>query len=104
MVADVLRAEIERNMIAPGERLIETQVARRLNASQAPVREALRVLESEGLVEHLSRRGVYVKSISAREIEEVYTLRAAREGMTARRAMRLMTEQDLAEMRNTVTE
>lgn len=99
-IADTLRDEIERNLILPGERLIEMQVARRFGVSQGPVREALRMLEREGLVDHRPRRGVYVRPISVRDIEEIYSLRAAVEGLAARRAALLMTSEDRAAMEN----
>lgn len=93
-VADALRDEIERNELLPGERLLEMHVARRFGVSQAPVREALRLLEREGLVEHRPRRGVYVCPLTVGAVEELYSLRAAIEGFAARRAVRLMTAQD----------
>jgi DNA-binding GntR family transcriptional regulator len=95
-VADGLRDEIERNELLPGQRLLEMHVARRFGVSQAPVREALRVLEREGLVEHRPRRGVYVRQLTVDAVEELYSLRAAIEGFAARRAVRLMTAEDRA--------
>ncbi|MDX6571986.1 MAG: hypothetical protein QOC86_1142, partial [Gaiellales bacterium] len=97
-VADALREEIERGVAAPGDRLVEMQVARRFGVSQAPVREALRMLEREGLVDHRPRRGVYVRLISAVDIEEIYSLRVAIEGLSARRAVQHMTSDDRALM------
>jgi DNA-binding GntR family transcriptional regulator len=97
-VADALREEIERGVAAPGQRLVEMQVARRFGVSQAPVREALRLLEREGLVDHFPRRGVYVRPISVVDIEEIYSLRVAIEGLAARRAAQLMTSDDRALM------
>ena len=52
-----LRAEIVGGAFAPGERLVEEQLTRRLGISRAPLREALRLLGQQGLVEHLPRRG-----------------------------------------------
>ncbi|MDX6536904.1 MAG: hypothetical protein QOD37_1245 [Gaiellales bacterium] len=97
-VADALREEIERGVAVPGDRLVEMQVARRFGVSQAPVREALRMLEREGLVDHRPRRGVYVRLISAVDIEEIYSLRVAIEGLSARRAVQHMTSDDRALM------
>jgi DNA-binding GntR family transcriptional regulator len=97
-VADALREEIERGLLAPGERLVEMALARRFEVSQGPVREALRLLEREGLVDHRPRRGVYVRVLSARDIEEVYSLRAAIEGLAVRRAVQLMTPACAASM------
>ena len=61
-----LRAEIVVGAFAPGERLVEEQLTRRFGISRAPLREALRLLGQQGLVEHLPRRGVRVVALSAR--------------------------------------
>ena len=70
-----LRAEIVSGAVAPGERLVEEQLTRRLGISRAPLREALRLLGQQGLVEHLPRRGVRVVSLSSRDIDELFSLR-----------------------------
>ena len=70
-----LRGEIVRGAFAPGERLVEEQLTRRLGISRAPLREALRLLGQQGLVEHLPRRGVRVVRLSSRDIDELFTLR-----------------------------
>jgi DNA-binding GntR family transcriptional regulator len=70
-----LRAEIVSGAFAPGERLVEEQLTRRFGISRAPLREALRLLGQQGLVEHLPRRGVRVVALSARDIDELFSLR-----------------------------
>jgi DNA-binding GntR family transcriptional regulator len=70
-----LRTEILSGALAPGERLVEEQIRVRFGTSRAPLREALRLLGQQGLVEHLPRRGVRVAELSARDIEELFTLR-----------------------------
>lgn len=60
-----LRGEIVRGACAPGERLVEEQLTRRFGISRAPLREALRLLGQQGLVEHLPRRGVRVVALSS---------------------------------------
>jgi DNA-binding GntR family transcriptional regulator len=70
-----LRAEIVGGAFAPGERLVEEQLTRRFRISRAPLREALRLLGQQGLVEHLPRRGVRVARLSARDIAELFSLR-----------------------------
>ena len=64
-----LRAEILSGELAPGERIVEEQLTRRFGTSRAPLREALRLLGQQGLVEHLPRRGVRVTQLSARDID-----------------------------------
>ena len=70
-----LRSEILSGALAPGERLVEEQLTRRFGTSRAPLREALRLLGQQGLVEHLPRRGVRVTQLSARDITELFGLR-----------------------------
>lgn len=74
-----LRSEILSGALVPGERLVEEQLTRRFGTSRAPLREALRLLGQQGLVEHLPRRGVRVAELSARDIDELFTLRDALE-------------------------
>src|SRR5213592_3700218 len=74
-----LRHEILSGTLEPGERLIEEQLTQRFGISRAPLREALRLLGQQGLVEHLPRRGVRVAELSARDIDELFTLRDALE-------------------------
>jgi len=70
-----LRRQILSGSIDPGERLVEEQLTRRLGISRAPLREALRLLTQQGLVEHLPRRGVRVAVLSDRDVAELYTVR-----------------------------
>ncbi len=79
-----LRAEILSGALAPGERLIEEQLTRRFGTSRAPLREALRLLGQQGLVEHLPRRGVRVVDLSPRDIDELFSLRDALEQFALR--------------------
>lgn len=70
-----LRAEILSGELAPGQRLVEEQIRQRFAISRAPLREALRTLANQGLVEHLPRRGTRVTDLSARDIDELFALR-----------------------------
>jgi len=67
-----LRREILAGALTPGERLVEEQVTRRFGISRAPLREALRLLAQQGLVEHLPRRGVRVATLSDLDAEELF--------------------------------
>jgi len=82
----------------PDSRIVETQVARELGTSQAPVREALRGLEALGVVEITPFRGARVRRPSRREIIEAYAVRSALETLAARLAVPRMTGPDLAEL------
>jgi DNA-binding GntR family transcriptional regulator len=70
-----LQREILSGQTDPGERLVEEQLTRRLGISRAPLREALRRLAEQGLVEHVPRRGVRVATLSDRDVEELYAVR-----------------------------
>jgi DNA-binding GntR family transcriptional regulator len=70
-----LRAEILGGILPPGERIIEEQLTQRYQISRAPLREALRQLAEQGLVEHLPRRGVRVATLSTEDADELFGLR-----------------------------
>jgi DNA-binding GntR family transcriptional regulator len=74
-----LRDEILSGAIGPGERLIEEQICRRFSISQSPVRESLRLLAQQGLVEHLPRRGARVAVWSDEDIQQLFALRTVLE-------------------------
>ena len=75
LAVDALRGEILGGAFAPGDRLVEEQITRRFQISRAPLREALRLLGEQGLVEHLPRRGVRVATLSDTDVHELVELR-----------------------------
>ncbi len=82
----------------PDSRIVETQVARELGTSQAPVREALRGLEAMGVVEITPFRGARVRRATKRELLEAYAVRSALEGLGARLAVPAMLDADIDEL------
>jgi DNA-binding GntR family transcriptional regulator len=91
VVVPALREAIVGNLLPPGERLTEVSLAARLGVSRTPVREAFAQLEREGLVTVIPRVGVFVREVTARDVEETYTVRIALESLavelaTARRS------------------
>lgn len=70
-----LRDDILSGEFAPGDRIVEEQLTRRFGISRAPLREALRMLGQQGLVEHLPRRGVRVATLSETEVDGLFELR-----------------------------
>jgi DNA-binding GntR family transcriptional regulator len=86
-IRNALLARILNGHYAPGERLVELQLAREFGSSQAPVREALRDLEMAGLVTIRLRRGSFVNDYHARAQHEIYTVRGALEEAAVRLAM-----------------
>jgi DNA-binding GntR family transcriptional regulator len=87
-VRDALRDAIIDGEFKPGDRLIEGRLADRFGVSRNPVREALKALDTEGIVEIVPRRGAFVSVLTHAEICEVIELRAALEGLGARLAAR----------------
>ena len=85
-VKEILLTRILDGTYAPGERLVETRIARELGTSQGPVREALRVLETLRLVESEPFVGARVRAVSNDELTEIYPVRAAVEAGAARAA------------------
>lgn len=102
-VADSLRGLILRGQYPAGSRLGEAELAAALGVSRTPVREALRLLASEGLVELTRHKGARVMAWSAAELEEVFALRAQVEGLAVRRAAERITEADLDELERLAT-
>jgi DNA-binding GntR family transcriptional regulator len=97
-VKDLLLEGILNGRYPPDSRIVETQVARELGTSQAPVREALRGLEALGVVEITPFRGARVRRPSRREIIEAYAVRSTLEALGSRLAVPRMTDADLAEL------
>ncbi|HEY0191868.1 MAG TPA: GntR family transcriptional regulator, partial [Kofleriaceae bacterium] len=73
VVVPALREAIIGSLLRPGERLTEVALANRLGVSRTPIREAFSQLEREGLVTVLPRVGVFVREVTARDVEETYT-------------------------------
>lgn len=80
--------EIRAGDLSPGSRLREVEIADRLGSSRTPVREAIRRLESDGLVAHVPRLGATIRTLDYPEIMELYEMRAVIEGTAARLAAR----------------
>jgi len=89
IVEGVLSGELK-----PGERIVESALARRLGVSQAPVREAIRELVLLGFLETEPYRGTSVRSFTPAQLWETYTVRAALESLGARLAAEHLTEED----------
>lgn len=86
--------KIIRNTLKPGERILEVQLAAELGISRSPLREALRILEKQKLVELIPRKGARVTPISAAHIEWFYDIFEALYGLVARKAAEKADDQD----------
>lgn len=97
-IHDRLRAAIISGELPPGSPVIEAELASKLGASRTPIREALRKLESEGLLEPRGLRGSVVRALNAAEVACIFEIREALESLSARRAARTIREPDLRKL------
>ncbi|MBO5429995.1 MAG: GntR family transcriptional regulator, partial [Peptococcaceae bacterium] len=95
VVFETLRDAIIKQVLKPGERLMEIQLADEMGVSRTPVREAIRKLELEGLVVMVPRKGAYVAGVSMKDIHEVYEVRAALEMLAVSLAAERITDEEL---------
>ena len=79
-----LRDALRSGALRPGDRIMEVPMAEQLNVSRTPVRDAIRRLESEGLLEHEPRSGLVVATLDRRAVAELYEMREVLEGTAAR--------------------
>jgi DNA-binding GntR family transcriptional regulator len=86
-VAEHLRTAILRGDIAPGDRIRQEDVAERFGTSRLPVREALRILEAEGLTEHEANKGARVPRLSRLEVDVIYQMRERLEPLALTQSM-----------------
>jgi DNA-binding GntR family transcriptional regulator len=99
-----LREAIVNGQLHPNERLVEAAVAERIGAGRSAVRAALVRLDQEGLVTLERNRGARVRHVSDREALEIEEVRAALEGLLARRAATRVTAEDLKDLRDVIGE
>ncbi len=97
-VKDRLLAAILDGRYPPGARIVETQVARQLGTSQAPVREALRDLEALGVVEITAFRGARVRRPTPEELLEAFDVRCELEALAVRLALPRLSDEDLGQL------
>jgi DNA-binding GntR family transcriptional regulator len=90
-----LRTALLEGRYLPGERIYEASIAQALGVSRNPVREAVRRLQQDGLLEVRTHNGIYVTSIPPEEIDDVYRIRAALEAMAAALAAERMTRAEI---------
>jgi DNA-binding GntR family transcriptional regulator len=96
---DQLRDMIVEGELAPGARIGESELCAQLGISRTPLREALKVLASEGLVELLPHRGARVTQVTAEQVGELFEVIAGLEGLAAELAVGRMIERDLERLR-----
>lgn len=104
LVATEIRSAILSGALAPGERLKQENLAADLNVSRIPVREALRTLEAEGLIETTPGRGSRVVRITPEDATDVLTVRGTLEGLAARLAAARVGKADVESLRGILEE
>ncbi|MHB1414983.1 MAG: GntR family transcriptional regulator [Chloroflexota bacterium] len=99
IVADYLRSAILAGRLGPGDRINQDDVARELGVSRMPVRDALRIVQSEGLVEIHPHRAAIVVSLRPKDIAEIFEIRAILEGRAAELAAPYLTDSTIGDLR-----
>lgn len=98
MVTETLREAIMAGSLEPGEHLKERELSEKMGISTTPIKEALRILSHEGLVETIPRKGTYVSEAANSSIEEVLLLKANLEALCAYLAAHKMTDAEIGQL------
>ena len=101
-VREYILKQISTGQLKPGERIVETKLAKELSVSQAPVREAILELSGMGLLEERPYSGTFVRILSVDDIVDIYNIRAFIEEYAAKRAAKNRSEEELASMKETL--
>jgi DNA-binding GntR family transcriptional regulator len=97
-IYEKIRENITRGKLTPGERLVEDRLAEEFKASRSPVREALRLLEAEGLITFERNRGISVTKLSIRQVDEIFELRSILESHAACLAAQKISKKGVARL------
>lgn len=104
VVFHTLREAILRGDLKPGERLMELQLAAKLGVSRTPIREAIRMLEQEGLAVTIPRKGAEVAKMTEKDMQDVLQVREALDELAASIACEKISEEELGGLRRTMRE
>lgn len=99
-VVDAIREKILKRELEPGARIVEKELSEEFGVSRGPIREALRQLEQEGIIEYTRNVGCSVKRVTIKDLYEIYLLRSTYEVLAVRMCAGRMEESDIAEMEN----
>jgi DNA-binding GntR family transcriptional regulator len=97
-IADILRENIISGNIDQGEKVNEYQVAKLLNISRPPIREAFRLLAAEGLITLVPRKGAFVSKMTPQEVKEIYEMKSMMESFAVRLAIPIINEKEVSEL------
>jgi DNA-binding GntR family transcriptional regulator len=93
-----IKSQIIGGIYTPGETLLESKLADELGVSRTPIREAIRLLELEGLVETSAKKGAAVLGVSSKDVQDIYAIRQLVEGLAARWAAERLTSAEIKEL------
>ena len=97
-IADVIRERILRGEYDIGEKIKENQIAVELNVSRTPIREAIKLLEAEGLIDYIANRGCFAKGFTKQDVSDIYTVREALEELAVRWSVERITPAELIKL------
>ncbi len=100
VIFDTLREAIIVGELKPGERLMEVKLAQKMGVSRTPVREAIRKLELEGLVEMLPRKGAHIADLSIKDIMDVLEVRATLDGLASSLSASRISDDEIKELKH----
>ena len=98
----VIKRMILKGYFKPGERLIENQLSKNFGVSRTPIRESIRKLAAEGLVEITPKGGTKISKLSENDIDEIYEIRDVLESLAAEKAASIMTDKDIESLEKLV--
>jgi len=101
-IAEYIRNQIIQGKLKPGEKILETQIADDLKISRTPVREAIRLLECEGFVELLPRRGAIVKEFSEKDFKDIIDIKECLETLAVELASEHFDEKLITKLENII--
>ncbi|HHW01406.1 MAG TPA: GntR family transcriptional regulator [Thermoanaerobacterales bacterium] len=99
LIFESIRKAIFDGELKPGDRLVEKELAEKMQVSRTPIREALRKLETEGLIKHVPRKGVVVKGFTPDDIIEIYSIRQALEALAITYTVKNITEAEIKKLK-----
>lgn len=95
-VADLIKKQMVDGELKPGDRIVESKLARELGISQTPIREAIRLLAGEGIVKIVSNKGPVIQTLSMDDVFEIYSIRAMLEGLAMRMATQTASDEEIS--------
>jgi DNA-binding GntR family transcriptional regulator len=103
-IAEAIALQIAEGKLKPGERLLENELTDIFGTSRAPIRESLYILEKEGIVERIPRRGVFVKKHTKKELYDLYDAVYRLTEIALQKGMELATEEQLINLKSLVNQ